>query len=225
MRVAVLVPRRSGEPHRDRAWRWLQDRWACEHPDWPVVEGHHDDGGPFNRSAAINEAAEAAGPWDVAVVADSDSFVDPARLVEAVEAASATGKLVVGFELRAHVRQEMTEQILTGFAGPWEPGVADWLAEHCSGMIAVPHSLWTKVGGFDARFAAPGAEDVAFAVAATDLGGGRLRVPGTLWHLWHPIREASTDANNELLGRYLAAHQAFQAGHRDAYRPLLGVSV
>lgn len=224
MRAVVLVPRRAGEEHRDRAWAWVQARWAREHPAWPVIEGHHDLG-PFNRSAAINTAAAAAGSWDVAVIADSDSFVDPARLVEAVNTADVTGKLTVGFELRAHVRQDMTEKILAGFTGPWEPGVADWLAQHCSGMITVPRRLWELVGGFDERFAAPGAEDVAFAVIATDFGGGRLRVPGVLWHLWHPIRGESTHANNELLGRYLDAHQRFEAGQHDAYWPLCGVSV
>ena len=55
-------------------------------PDYRVVEGEHTEG-PFNRSAAINAAAKLAGNWDVAVIADADTWVPYAQLDEAVRLA------------------------------------------------------------------------------------------------------------------------------------------
>lgn len=240
MRTVFLVPRRSGEFYRDRSWEWVQRRWRAEHPDWPIIEGHHTRG-LFNRSAAINAAAAAAGEWDVAVIADSDSFVDADRLREAVALAATSGRMVVAFTRRAHVRQAMSEQILAGYPGPWEPGVADYLEDgsHHSGMNAVPRHLWELTGGFDEGFTAPGAEDTAFNLMANDaagydpsievpalcgLPGGHYHVPGVLWHLWHPIRDDATPENLARLERYYEVHAA--GGHLSEYLRLrLEVSV
>ena len=85
MRVVVLVPIRYGKPERDRLWEFCRPRWAEFFPDWPVYEGVHGaEEGPFNRSLAVNRAAEAAGEWDVAVVIDNDVLADPQAVRAAV---------------------------------------------------------------------------------------------------------------------------------------------
>ena len=64
-RVVFLVPRRADDGHRDELWRYARKRWEALFPEWPVFEGHHDVG-PFNRSAAVNLAADLADeaePW------------------------------------------------------------------------------------------------------------------------------------------------------------------
>jgi hypothetical protein len=182
----------------------LRSRWAVECPDWALYEGHHPGPGSFNRSAAINEAARRAGDFDVAVIADADCLVDTAQLRRAARRARETGRMVLAYERWAGLDQVMTDRVLGGFTGSWEPGVAVPLWGTCSSMVAVTFALWDDVGGFDPRFVGWGMEDVAFSLAASTLGG-QERMPGTVWHLWHPSAPrvpAEDAANVELMGRY-----------------------
>jgi hypothetical protein len=71
MRTVFLVPRRNDGGHRDKLWEYARARWEKYLPDVEIFEGHHDRGS-FNRAAAINRAARAAGAWDLGIVIDSD---------------------------------------------------------------------------------------------------------------------------------------------------------
>jgi hypothetical protein len=214
--VAVLVPRRSDGGHRDRLWAWLADRWAAEHPDWPVAEGHHRFG-PFNRSAAVNAAATAAGDWQVAVIADADTFAGPHQLTAAVTAARVGGRVTFAYDRYCHLSRTGTEQILAGHPGPWEPFVEWSMAGTCSSMVVLTRDLWDRAGGFDPGFVGWGMEDVAFSLACQSLGGGFNRIPGPVWHLYHPPSPENADtplfrANVERLELYRRAHVAGPAG-------------
>lgn len=210
MATPILVPRRAGDPHRDRVFRWLRARLELELPDCPIVEGHHERG-PFSRSAALNRAAREAPPWDVALILDGDTHVDPRQVREALELARETGRLVYAFEDLHALTYAGTEAVLEGFRGYWGRWTK-WTKERSpSSALAVPRELWDAVGGFDERFAGWGWEDVAFRRQANELGGDELRVPGAGWHLWHPRspardpRRAEYRAAEELGARYKRA--------------------
>jgi hypothetical protein len=94
MRTVILVPRRA-HPERDKLWAWCRDRWERHFPEFPIYEGHHDEG-PFNRSAAVNRAArlaDADGRWDQAIVIDADIFIRRSQVLAAVETARKTGRV------------------------------------------------------------------------------------------------------------------------------------
>jgi hypothetical protein len=184
MRTVVLVPRRSDGGRRDVLWTWLAQRWKQDRPDWEVFEGHHNDG-LFNRSAAINTAARAAGQWDVAVIADADSLAGADQLQQAVDLAATSGTMVIAYTRYVYLNRTMSDLILAGFTGSWWDGVEFTLANTCSTMVAVPRKLWNAVGGFDEGFVGWGWEDCAFSASCAALGG-RTRIPGEVWHLWHP---------------------------------------
>lgn len=206
MKIVALVPRRADRGHRDAVWRWVADRWATLRPDVEVVEGHHDDG-PFNRSLAVNRAAAAAGDWDVAVVADSDSFVGEDQFREAVAVAVASGQITFAFSRFRYLSRGMTAAVMEGFVGDWLPGVEWSLGDTCSSQVVVPRALWDEARGFDPGFVGWGMEDVAFTLACTSLGGGARRVAGDVWHLWHPPSTDATplrEANTERMRRYEA---------------------
>lgn len=211
MTVAVLVPRRPDGDHRDRLWRFVRDWWAREFPAFKVVEGVHDDGGPFNRSAALNVAAVQAGSWDVAVVADADVIGDPDQIVAAVELSTATGRATLAFDRFVYVGKDTTGRVLDGYVGTWETGRLRVRPNHESSLVIVPRRLWDEVGGFDARFRGWGAEDEAFAQTCRVLGGGVDRIAGGAWHLWHPdapgrARTGDYRASVALLRRYQATN-------------------
>lgn len=214
--VAVVVPRRADGGHRDAVWRWLRERWEYAHPTYRIVEGHHEDG-PFNRSAAINAGVAAAGPHDVLVIADADSFVAPSQLVRAVHLAESTGQLVLAYDLFHYLDEKMSRRVMAGQQGSWLPGVAWSLDWSCSSMVVVPAALWADMGGADEGFVGWGGEDFALRHALETLGGGMHRVPGPVWHLWHP--PSPHDADDVFPARQRLYEAA--AGDPGAMRALL----
>lgn len=185
MRVVVLVPRRADNGRRDEVWSYVLSRWLSEHPDWPIYTGHHDEG-PFNRSAAINRAAAAAGDWDVAIIADSDSFVGPVQIHEAVLRATRSGQITFAYDRFMYLSRVMSDAIMNGYQGMWESGVEWSLPGTCSSMVVVTRDLWDQARGFDEGFVGWGGDDIGFSHACQTFGNGLQRVPGPVWHLHHP---------------------------------------
>ena len=191
MRVVVLVPRRDDNGWRDELWGYVRSYLEREHSDWPIHEGHHDDG-PFNRSKAINAAARQAGDWDVALIADSDTVTPPASLRTGAEMASALGYMVNCLDLRVLLNEGATRRIIEGRVdqrAAWRK--ASWVErieyEAPSSAVVVRRDLFDRVNGFDERFVGWGHEDSAFRVACeTVTGVPMLRVGADAYHLWHP---------------------------------------
>lgn len=185
MTIAVLVPRRSDGGHRDRLWEFARAWWLRQHPDWPIFEGESPIG-PFNRAAAINDAARKAGDWTVALIIDSDIIANPDAVAEIVEVAEATDRFCVSHTRRVMLDEQMTERILDGYVGPWEQRRQRVWTDSCSCCVAVSRTLFDKLGGFDEKFIGWGFEDSAFALLATVESGPIYYAPSTLFHLWHP---------------------------------------
>ncbi len=215
-RVVILVPRRAGNEQRDATWAWVRRWWQEHQPDWPIYEGHHDVG-PFNRSAAINRAAgladwEQPAPWDVAIIIDADVVNDAERTRYGVEVALSTGRMVLPFDVRRDLNPVGSKLVQAGRTGDWSRYVHRTYTEMVSSVVIVTRQLWDQVGGFDETFVGWGFEDNAFAAACeTYAGAPVLRVPGELWHLWHPTaaegkRGTATHQRNQLRARrYLEA--------------------
>lgn len=189
MTIPVLVPYRSDGGHRDKLWDHLQAHyWADLAENYRLVHGSCT-GEAFNRSEAINAAAREAGDWDVAVIADADTWVPPAQLHEAVETAQRTGSLVAALTSVIELGEQYTMAVLAGQAAPMDLD-AQWVRTEDfvtqSSMLAVPRPLWDAIGGFDEAFVGWGGEDNAFWKAAAVLGGTPLRINGAAFHLWHP---------------------------------------
>ncbi len=210
-KVAILVPRRAGIADRDATWGWVRQWWRDRHPDWPVVEGHHDIG-PFNRSAAVNRAAGAAGDWDVAVIIDADVLCDPDRVRQGVEKAIATGRMILPFDVRKDLNQIGSQRVMAGERGSWARYIRQTYTDMCSGVVIVTRKLWDEVHGFDETFVGWGFEDNAFAAACETFAGAPLvKMPGELWHLYHATAKegkrgtATHQRNSARAARYLEA--------------------
>jgi hypothetical protein len=181
----VLVPRRADGGRRDDLWAWVRERWISEHPNLELTEGHHDDGA-FNRSLAINRAAEAAGDFDIAVIADSDSFVGSDQLNAAIDTCLRTGQMVLAYDRFCYLSRAMSDAVMDGYLGDWTPGVEWAIPGTCSSMVVVTRDVWDECEGFDEGFIGWGGEDIAFSHKAQTFGGGLQRVTGPVWHLHHP---------------------------------------
>jgi hypothetical protein len=209
MRTVLLVPWRTDDGPRAAAWAVCRRRWRAQFPDWPIYEGASPSG-PFQRAAAINDAAAQAGEWDVAVIIDADVMLPEANVREAVDRAWISGKVTWAHRRWRELTKEATERLTGGKADRYAPGIlgggiedADFTAEDTGGKplldlsvskttafswsccIAIRRDAWDTIGGFDERFVGWGHEDAAFMSAAGALVGWN-RLEGDVLNLWHP---------------------------------------
>jgi GT2 family glycosyltransferase len=199
MKIRALVPLLADRGERDRLWKYCRAHWADQLPAMEIVEGHHEGDGPFNRSAAINRAAE--GEWDFAVILDADVIVDAEQVISALELSEETGCLVLPYTKRNMLSEAGTQEILGGFQGNWDRWVAARESERVSCCVVVPRALWDAVGGFDERFEGWGGEDEAFHNACRTVHGAQ-RFAGAAWHLYHaasPHNDRSTPLYRQAL--------------------------
>lgn len=207
MNVRIAVPRRADGGRRDELWKFCR-AWWTDRFDWPIVEGHHDDG-PFNRGAAINQAA--IGDWDVLLIVDSDVVANTDQVENAVQQAYETGRMTLAYDRYVALNPQMTDRVLDGYDGSWESGSKYRMTSHVSSVLAVRRDLWDEVRGFDERLVGWGHDDIVFAQSCRVLAGGVDRIPGTVWHLFHansPERNNKTPlyrAAGTLAKRYHAA--------------------
>jgi hypothetical protein len=222
MRAVILVPRRDDGGYRDELWDWCRAWWEREQSHMPVVEGHHTDG-LFNRSAAVNTAARIAGAWDVAVIIDSDVLCDPNRVKEAVELAHRDTVMVLPHTVRYDVGRrgsealragQLTLEAIAASRQRWVHREYSTANGHpsVSSVVVVGRELWDLVGGFDEQFKGWGYEDTAFA-AACETFGGVVRMPGEVWHLWHPTARE---------GKRGTPSWALNSARGQAYRAAIG---
>lgn len=178
----VLVPLRLDGSWRGQSWRFVHD-WWLEQAFGPIHTG--DVPGKFNRAAARNAAAAAAGDWDVAIFSDADTFMPgPEPIWRAIDKAAESGQVVLPHDRYVALTSRGTLQALRGHR--WDQHVKVVKAGVPLGIMVVPRVAWEQLGGFDSRFQGWGGEDVAFRIAASTLCGLE-RLPGTIVHLWHPI--------------------------------------
>lgn len=229
-RAVVLVPRRT-DPERDRLWEWVRRFWETQ-VGLPIFEGWHCDG-PFNRSAAINQASAMAGDWSVAAIIDADVILWHKMVEGAIERALRTGGPVLAYTERDQLTAQGTPQVLAQDptavdlrSAPrlWRRWVRGRLRGSCSSCYVVTRELWEAVGGFDECFVGWGWEDVAFRIATETASGQPLfKIPGVLFHLWHTVSSGNQPTSPTLLAnqarcdRYKAA-----AGDQEAMAGILG---
>ncbi len=211
--VVVLVPRRPDFGERDALWAACRPRWDAI---GQVIEGEHLTG-PFNRAMALNRAAHAAGPWDVAVIADSDVMIEHDQVRRAIELAHDTQRVVMPHTVFMPLGLKGTERAKNGL---WPMRATDCRQPKestMSSVVVVPRTVWERTGGFDERFEGWGYEDVAFFLAADTLTGSIQRIEGPVWHLQHahsPERNPRTRefrASKERSARYRAAYGDVEA--------------
>lgn len=210
MSVSVIVPLSPSAPERATVWRWLARQYATLLAAWEIRVGSAPGYG-WSKGRALRSAVERAS-GDVLVVADADSWLDPVRLAHAAELVAEGVPWVVPHDRVWRLAPAATARVLSGYAFPDDLAIPDLerrphYAPAGGGVAVVTRAAWNDVGGVDPRFNGWGGDDVAFGWALDTLTGQHVRLPGPLWHLWHPPHPSRRQPgpNDELAGRYLDA--------------------
>lgn len=191
--ISVLVPFRpeSIDDVRARAWDWIRDRWSWVLPKAEICEGH-DDGMPFSKTAAVNDAfLKSSG--DVLVVADADAWMEGDQLMRAVLLTMDRNRLVVPWGQVVRIDQEGSESLL-GYPPRGPVPLTGLRADMTSPMPITAGTIYVlsrrgfrTVQGMDPRFRGYGYEDIAFRRSCDALlGKSFYQHMGVAYSLWHP---------------------------------------
>jgi len=181
LNAAICVPWRGGKASRERLWDMVRPHY--EKMPWPLFTGDGDPSLPFNRSAARNAAARAAGERDVYIFVDADTYVPEAQLAQAALFAHINKGAAFAAEtfLSMHPVTGETENRRTLISLPYMP----------SGNIAISREAFERVGGWDERFDGWGWEDGALAMLLYHTGP-LVNIRGTMVTFEH-TREENED--------------------------------
>lgn len=213
-KTVILTPFRP-TAGREQVWGFVQ-QWIASHYPMPLFVG--DNHGAFSPSAARNNAARAAGDWDVAIFHDSDTIAHPDAITQAVDMAAHSMQMVVAGDSHMYCcRQSSTRIITSGEAGFARPDSFDKhgiYEKPCSGVFAINRDLFDRVGGYVESLTGWGYEDLVFLQMCGIFGDGNTWVPGHITlHLWHPPADRDQDTSfNRNVWLTLAKYRR----HRDA---------
>lgn len=210
MRTVILVPRKEDHGERDQIWKYVRNWYESHHPYYEIFEGHDpaaeisgNPNVPFSIAAARNDAARQAGDdWDVAVVIDADTIVEPAALGDAVVRAALGTRLWVAGDVYMNMDAKSSKRILHG--GLWFPrpegnlpknGVTDSIfGEPASGVVVFSRALWEATGGYLATIQGWGYEDLIFMTCCHIFGDGSGWIEDSiLLHFYHEKSRKTDD--------------------------------
>lgn len=206
---SVVVPWRSGCPHRLASWRWLRPKW--EALGFEVVEGVHDEG-PWCKALAVADGIRKA-TGSVLVLADADVWCD--QTPDAVARCLDGVAWAVPHSLVHRLTHDATLDVIRGLPLTRRSFRRDSLEEgsyraHLGGGITVIRRDAYEQVPLDPRFRSWGHEDDAWALALAALIGPAWQSTAPLWHLWHPpqprlSRDVGSEASAALFARYQTA--------------------
>lgn len=196
MDVSVLIPWRTDNGPRERAFRHVLSLWEAQGVD--VCVGEDDPTGPFNCSRAQNRAFRKA-RHDRLVMIGADTLPTPGLALVASCRLSDHDDWFPLFSETGYYSEESTERILSG-ADP-DSVELDYTLPFCTGPVALTRDAYVATGGMDERFSGWGYEDAAFRQTLAGLFGAPPALPLTARCLWHRTDHRIAVSPNEVLMR------------------------
>ena len=208
MTVNVVISWRPGCPHREKALKWVLQRWLDV--GWKVTLNGADDGHGWCRANDVTPAVEASAA-DVIVCADADVWTD--GVFDAVTAVEDGAAWAVPHLMMMRLSEDATTRVLAG-EHPEDQDEFDerpYKGRPAGTMFVISRDSYLDVP-LDPRFVGWGQEDDAVNLAWTVLLGAPWRGKAPMWHLWHPpqprrSRGIGNDTNLALYRRYKVARR------------------
>jgi len=217
--LSVLIPWRSEEPARVRAWKFNRSRWSRLEPLIEVcVAGDGRTEGTFSVARAVNRARKQA-TGDQLVIFGADHLPPTYERINWIIKRLQRHPWTQVYSATRVINEAGTERVL----GPQRmaPETAaelrfDWVG-CCYGILALRADVFDDVGGMDERFEGWGAEDTALRVALQALYPAGCGVgEGEAITFWHPDAPRGQQTQDNV-ARYYEYETAAKAGRMREY--------
>lgn len=202
--ITIMVPFRDDYAvGRGANWRWLKAYWEYMLPGAQVVVGS-DDGIPFSKTCAVNDAFRKADPAnDVLVMLDADCYIAPSVILicaERIREARRQGERMwfVPYRDLYRLTADSTARLIFSdpchplyFSAPPNPKdvgstLGAKLGHRFGALVQIfPREAFLQVGGMDARFRGWGSEDVTFLRVLNTLYCIHETTDNSVFTLWH----------------------------------------
>lgn len=193
MDLSIIIPWRNDGGRRLEIFDWVMKRYHALFPGAQIILGI-DDGEPFNRSKARNNAFRKVDRKYV-LIGDADTVPFQENIMEGLTALVGTANWVIPYQTYFALTKESSDIILNSpyqdvlFAGlKHEFAFQSW-----AGQLLMRSDDFRKTGGYDERFENWGFEDEAFLMCLDAILGPHSRTRGNTYHLWHPRPAESVD--------------------------------
>lgn len=207
--ISLLVPfREDSTGTRTSTWKWLEAYYRESLPEAEIIIGE-DDGTPYSKSTAINDAAARAMGY-VLVILDADVLIDPdviRQCASKIEKASRPVWFIPftrAYRLTQERGLEIQEQDPEKFRplGPSRQSEIEDMIDGAPGFIHIlSRRAFNKVRGMDPRFRGWGGEDTSFVHAVDTLYGKHTRTANHITHLWHERPGAGSSSSRRWDGQ------------------------
>lgn len=214
--LSIIVAYREAGPERQRIFDWTVARYQAILPEAELIVGEMTSGDEWFCLAECrnNGADKTSRPY--LLFADADAIAFRESISIALYLACGGAPWVIAYDNYHHLTPRSTERVLATPPGGelMQLETSASYPNSNSGLVMISRSNFERSGRFDERFKGWGAEDQAWAAAATTLVGQPDRVLVTdLYHLYHSRTPALTTEN---------PHYAASAALWDRYKQAAG---
>jgi glycosyltransferase involved in cell wall biosynthesis len=197
MKQQIVIPWRDpGCIYRKKHFEFLYKYYSEK---FDVIVTDHE--GEFNVAVARNLGVQQT-KNDVAVVLDGDNFIPHSQIFAAVDMAK-ENSLVKPFKWYGYLTESSTAQFYNLFPNNLKRFYPKYINgkddSFCGGGWVMKKNLWFDIGGMDENFPGWGSEDTAFHIHCDNIGLPIKKVNGYDYHLFHPAKRVTSEANKERL--------------------------
>jgi hypothetical protein len=187
--LSILVPWRSGDPDREKAWTYIQNYWEYIKYELSfnveIIQGGDTGQGPFNCAMAINDAFKVASGKYVAIYG-ADCLPSVPSLEQTMSRLDHGNDAWVPMYSTVEYYDKKTSQDIYDGAHPTLCSTDPSLnVPFQTAFLAMPSSVYKIVGGHDERFVGWGAEDSAFRRSLHVMFGHQESINLPMHCLWH----------------------------------------
>lgn len=188
MSISVIFPWKPGDPAREAALAWVQDRFRTTWPELDLVLGQVPADADWVKADAV---ADALGRTDaeLLVICDADVWCD--RLDLAIDqVAAGTSRWAIPHKTVIRLNEAVTARVISGDAEParaWRGATTrrPYVGMPGGGIVVIRRDCYEEAP-FDRRFIGWGYEDLSAGITWRCLHGDPWRGTADLYHLWHP---------------------------------------
>lgn len=189
MSVAVVIPWRDRglDPLRSGNLARVRGHWSGYRAPLLIADDDRCGDAQFNRSAAYNSGAAAAGDADVLVFTEADIIIDFAQINEAVALAAQSPGLVIPFSEFRAITPEDSHWVRLESADPaaCESRTVKGYRGSIGAVNVLSRKAFDAVGGYDTHFEGAWYDDDAMKIAFEVCCGPTRWVDGPAYHLHH----------------------------------------